>query len=216
MELEAVKKIIQKKISEHQKFVADAEESERYYANDTDILFRGTGAIDAVNHFLNSQGENPLKSADNRIPQNWHRILIDQKLGYGFTYAPQFDAMKGTQKLDVDFDQKLGTEYESIVKKLAFDASNTGVAWIHYWSGANGIEYYYIDPKQVFVIMDQSSVKEKIKYLIRTYSYLSPEDGETYTTYELWDDKEVRYFNKKTADGMDKLDITFKLTEQKR
>lgn len=79
MELSVIRKILQKEVSSFQSFVAKAEESERYYNNQNDILVRGAGAIDAVNNYLTNLGENPLKSADNRIPLNWHKILLDQK-----------------------------------------------------------------------------------------------------------------------------------------
>lgn len=93
----------------------------------------------------------------------------------------------------------LGDEFQDILKHLALDASNTGVAWLHYWKQDGKIEYYYVDPKQIFVIYDEQSIKRKIKYLVRTYTYISDMDGEQYTRYELWDDKEVHYYSKNAS-----------------
>lgn len=202
MELETVKKLINHALTKHEAFVTAAKEAEKYYENENAILNTGAAAVDAINQYLKQCGQNPLHSADNRIPLNWHRILVDQKIGYLFTYPPQFDTDDSS---NIDFQSLLGDDYEKIIKKLGVDASNTGRAWIQYWLGANGqLEYYYVDPKQVLPIYDETNIKKPLKMIIRYYTALD-EQGEEYVRYELWDEKEVCFYFHKSKDNIDKL-----------
>lgn len=201
MELETVKKLINHALTKHEAFVTAAKEAEKYYENEDAILNTGAAAVDAINQYLKQCGQNPLHSADNRIPLNWHRILVDQKIGYLFTYPPQFDE----ESSKMDFQSLLGDDYEKIIKKLGVDASNTGRAWIQYWQGADGkLEYYYVDPKQVLPIYDETNIKKPLKMIIRYYTALD-EQGEEYVRYELWDEKEVCFYYHKSKDNIDKL-----------
>ena len=38
-----------------------------------------------------------MRSADNRIATNWHRIITDQKIGYLFSFAVQVDVPNDPQ-----------------------------------------------------------------------------------------------------------------------
>ena len=80
MDLETVKKLIKKYIPGHENFISRVQTAERYYLNDNDIL-----------HMTHSDGEKPLRNADNRIPSNFHGLLVDQKAAYMFTSPPLFD-----------------------------------------------------------------------------------------------------------------------------
>ncbi len=202
MELETVKKLINHYLAKHEVFVTAAKEAEKYYENEDSILNTGAAAVDAINQYLKQCGQNPLHSADNRIPLNWHRILVDQKIGYLFTYPPQFDTDDSS---NIDFQSLLGDDYEKIIKKLGVDASNTGRAWIQYWQGVDGrLEYYYVDPKQVLPIYDETNIKKPLKMVIRYYTALD-EQGEEYVRYELWDEKEVCFYYHKSKENIDKL-----------
>ena len=80
MDLETVKKLIKKYIPGHENFISRVQTAERYYLNDNDIL-----------HIKHSEDEKPLRNADNRIPSNFHGLLVDQKSAYMFTSPPLFD-----------------------------------------------------------------------------------------------------------------------------
>ena len=67
MDLETVKKLIKKYIPGHENFISRVQTAERYYLNDNDIL-----------HIKHSEDEKPLRNADNRIPSNFHGLLVDQ------------------------------------------------------------------------------------------------------------------------------------------
>lgn len=201
MDLETVKKLIRYYMPKHEVFVTAAKEAEKYYENEDTVLRTGAAAVDAINQYLKQCGKDPLHSADNRIPLNWHRILVDQKIGYLFTYPPQFDTKEAQQ---IDFQSLLGDDYEKVIKKLGVDASNTGRAWIQYWKGEKGMEYHYVDPKQVLPIYDETNIKKPLKLLLRYYTALD-EQGEEYVRYELWNEKEVCFFYHKSDASIDKL-----------
>lgn len=192
-----LRKYIERRTNEFAEFCATAKESEEYYHNQTSIVKNGATALQVVGAYLRLLGEDPLHSADNRIPLNWHRILTDQKLGYLFTYAPQFTVADNE---DTDVAEALGDDFSKVLKRLGLDASNAGMAWLHYWvdKSIGGLQYHYVDPKQILPIYDETQLKKPLKYLIRSYRY-EDSDGELYTRYELWDEKEVAYYRRKSS-----------------
>ena len=75
MNLEAMKRLIAKYQYGHTDFVIRAETGERYYRNETDIMFKEK----------KSEEEKTLRNADNRIPRNFHGLIVNQKAAYAFT-----------------------------------------------------------------------------------------------------------------------------------
>ncbi len=80
MDLETAQKLIEKYTARHAEYVRNAEIAERYYRNETDILFRKKSE--------QTEGRNPLRNADNRIPRNFHGLIVNQKAAYAFTIPP--------------------------------------------------------------------------------------------------------------------------------
>ena len=83
MELDTMKNLIKKYMPGHSRFLVRVETADRYYRNKTDILLKPTKE--------KNQEENPLRNADNRIPFNFHGLLVNQKASYMFTAPPLFD-----------------------------------------------------------------------------------------------------------------------------
>ena len=86
MELEVMKKLIRKYEPGHSRFSLRAMQAERYYRNETDILVTGKEAEEKK-----EDSDNPLRNADNRIPRNFHGLIVNQKAAYMFTAPPLFD-----------------------------------------------------------------------------------------------------------------------------
>ena len=82
MDIEIVKKLITKYEPGHMSFVQHALTGERYYRNKTDIL-----AAENKDKDKDADG-NPIRNADNRIPRNFHGLLVNQKAAYAFTSPP--------------------------------------------------------------------------------------------------------------------------------
>lgn len=186
--------------------VAEADTGQKYYGNVSAICRTGAAAIYEVNQYLKTLGKNPLKSADNRIPTNWHRIITDQKTGYLFTYPPQFDA-KDSAELAKTITDTLGQDYPKVIKQLCIDATNCGIGWLAYWyNQGEPFQYWFVDPRQIRVFYDPASVKPKIKYLIRQWN-TTDENKKTVGHYEVWTDKDVTYYTA-PENGTPQLDVT--------
>ena len=84
MDIEVMKKLIRKYQSGHTDFVRRAEKAKAYYRNETDIMFPPLKEEQ-------EKKEKPLRNADNRIPFNFHGLLVNQKASYMFAAPPIFD-----------------------------------------------------------------------------------------------------------------------------
>ena len=99
-----MKQLIKKYEPGHAAFVTRAAVAERYYRNETDILFR-----DKPKDKGKEESDNPLRNADNRIPRNFHGLIVNQKASYAFTAPPLFDV--GNTAANKHITKALGDEY---------------------------------------------------------------------------------------------------------
>ena len=114
MDMEGVKKLVKKYEPYHTGFVHKAMVGERYYKNGSDILF-GEKKEDGEG--------NPLRNADNRIPRNFHGLIVNQKASYAFTTPPVFDV--GGKGQNKRITELLGDEYIKNCMELCVNAANT-------------------------------------------------------------------------------------------
>lgn len=214
-DLKAIRKLIENTESQYKAFAVSAQQGFDYYGNKDDIKRTGAAAIDEINGYLKKKGANPLRSADNRVSLNRHKIVVDQKAGYLFTVPPSFDLPGGSDKGSTLLQQvkdTIGTQWPKVIKQLGIDASNTGKAWLAYWVNDEGkFDYWYINPLTVRPIYDRSTVKKRLKYLVRVYDYLT-DAGDPVTRYEVWDDQEVAYLVRPAVTAQNaKPEINFEL-----
>ena len=195
MELEVMKKLIKKYESGHSEFVGKARQAERYYQNETDILFKPQDRDNTEKDM-----ENPLRNADNRIPRNFHGLIVNQKASYMFTAPPLFDV--GNRSSNEIITEMLGDEYRKNCMELCINAANTSIGWLHYWVGDDGFNYAVVDSKQIIPI-ESKDLKKKLLGVLRVYEELDEETGDTYTVYEYWDDKSCWSFRRKTRDNVE-------------
>lgn len=106
MELEVMKKLIRKYEPGHTRFSLRAMQAERYYRNETDILVRDQGS---KMRKRKRNSDQPLRNADNRIPRNFHGLIVNQKAAYMFTAPPLFDI--GNEHGNEIETEMLGDEY---------------------------------------------------------------------------------------------------------
>ena len=187
LDLESAKKLIKKYAAGHEDYVNQCEVADRYYRNKTDILFK--------KHDMDEQG-NPMRKADNRIPRNFHGLLVNQKAAYGFTIPPVLDV--GTAEKNKKIRAVLGDEYTKNCMQMCINASNMNAAWVHCWRGDNGFEWAVVDSRQIIPIFD-CSLKQKLIAVLRTYPSLE-DDGERSIVYEYWTDKWCQAFRRKESD----------------
>lgn len=192
MELEVVKKLIKKHISAHSALITDTQVAERYYRNKNDILNRPANTDEVGN---------PLRTADNRICNNFHGLLVNQKASYLFTAPPLFDV--GDDSTNKRISETLGDNYPKVCKDLCINASNAGIAWLHYWINAGGqFKYAVIDSKQVIPIWSTQLEKELLG-VFRTYTQIDEDTGDTYEIYEYWNNEGCQSFRKLTSTSIE-------------
>lgn len=70
MELDVMKRLIKKYEPGHTDRIVTMSEAKRYYRNETDILMHPK---------KKDEEGNPMRNADNRIPRNFHGLIVNQK-----------------------------------------------------------------------------------------------------------------------------------------
>lgn len=194
MELEIIKKLIKKYQPGHSEFMRQADVAERYYRNETDILFNPPD-------MARKTEEQPLRNADNRIPRNFHGLIVNQKASYMFTSPPLFDI--GSTEHNNMISEVLGDDYRKTCMELCINAANTTIGWLHYWTDeAGGFQYSTVDSKQIIPIWSKS-LKQKLIGAMRVYEETNEESGDTYTIYEYWDEMCCHAFRRKAGDSID-------------
>lgn len=191
MDIETMKQLIKKYEPGHAAFVTRAAVAERYYRNETDILFRNRPKEEK------EEADNPLRNADNRIPRNFHGLIVNQKAAYAFTAPPLFDI--GNTESNKRVTEALGDEYAKNCMELCINAANTSIGWVHYWTGNNGFEWAVVPSGQIVPVFDRS-LKRRLIGTMRVYTDIDEETGDSYTVYEYWTDAECQAFRRKTGD----------------
>lgn len=196
MDIETMKKLIKKYEAGHADFVMRASVAERYYRNETDILFKGK-AEDEM------EKDNPLRNADNRIPRNFHGLIVNQKAAYAFTAPPLFDV--GNTVSNRRISQVLGDEYAKNCMELCINAANTSIGWVHYWyDDNNSFEWAVVPSDQIIPIYDRG-LKRRLIGVMRVYPDIDDDTGDNYTVYEYWSDTQCQSFRRRTSDTLDML-----------
>lgn len=190
-----MKELLSQYMPGHAIYMVKCDIADRYYRNQSDIL-HGEEKKDEEGH--------PLRNADNRIPRNFHGLIVNQKAAYAFTTPPTFDI--GSSKANAEILKALGDEYKKECMELCVNAANAGVAWIHYWTNAeNEFEWAVIESKQIVPIWNKSA-KQKLIGALRVYTEIDETDGKSYTIYEYWNKEECQVYRRLQADvGYDNL-----------
>ena len=190
-----MKELLSQYMPGHAIYMVKCDIADRYYRNQSDIL-HGEEKKDEEGH--------PLRNEDNRIPRNFHGLIVNQKAAYAFTTPPTFDI--GSSKANAEILKALGDEYRKECMELCVNAANAGVAWVHYWTNAeNEFEWAVIESKQIVPIWNKSA-KQKLIGALRVYTEIDETDGKSYTIYEYWNKEECQVYRRLQADvGYDNL-----------
>lgn len=183
-----LKKIL-KLIEEKQDFVKKCSVAKRYYNNDNDILHTGV----LVN---NSEKDGVLRSADNRIPHSYHSILVDEKIAYMFTYPPIIDVDDNANNINDDINAVLGDRFVLELQSLCEEASNTGVAWLHYWLDDNNeFKFKKVNTEECIPIYD-NTLEQNMTGFIRYYTTteINQDKKEIYRIIEYWTNEDFTIY----------------------
>lgn len=199
MDIEVVKKLIKKYETGHVSFIQKSMTAERYYKNKTDVLLQEK---------KKDEEGNPLRNADNRIPRNFHGLIVNQKASYAFTAPPLFDIGSPTSNKRVT--EVLGDEYAKNCMELCINAANSTIGWVHYWKSEDGFEWAVVDSKQIIPIWSKS-LKKKLIAVFRVYQEIDETTGDNYSIYEYWTDTECQAFRRRTDDTLDEGLFTYNM-----
>ena len=188
---------IQRLLQGHGQFIRAADEARRYYSN--------VNRIKQDNSVLQRQAEteqalgNPLHLADNRISHSWHNLLVTQKVSYALSYPPVFDV--GNKTANERIAEIFGDQYTATAMQLGIDASNTSVGWLHYWRSADGrFRYHTVDPEQIVPVFS-GTLESDLVGVLRCYTMLDPQSGQTVQVCEYWDDTTCRFYRQNGVSG---------------
>lgn len=186
MDLDIARKLLRKCTEGHSDFILRANVAERYYRKQNDIIFAKKSE---------TEEDNPLRQADNRIPGNFHKLLVNQKTAYAFTDPPRFDVGEKTGNETVR--KCLGDAWAKKCKALCVQAANAGVAWVHYWKDAdNRFRYAVLDSRQVVPVWTDS-LEKGLKAALRVYAEVDDKTGDSYYVYEIWTEKDCQAFRRR-------------------
>lgn len=188
MNLDVAKKLISNYVAGHGDFVTRANVAERYYRVKNDILFYKEHCPDEL--------KNPLRSADNRVPFSFYNLLVNQKASYLFTYPPIFDTKDSN--LNTLIVDTLGDDYAKKCKDLCVNASNSGMAWLHYWDDDEKGFCYAVVPSTQVIPVWSKKLNKKLLAVLRYYTDID-DDGISWTIYEYWTDTQCQAFRRRNG-----------------
>lgn len=194
MDLETAKKTIKKHIEQQGVFIKNTIIAERYYRKDNDIRYSEK----------RSDIEDPLHTADNRIPSNFYKLQVNQKAAYAFTEPVMFDA--GGEENNKLIKTALGDSFQKKCKALSVQSSNASIGWIHYWKNNDGkFKYTVVDSKQIIPVWTRD-LESELLAVLRIYLDIDEDTGDEYEIYEYWTDRESQSFRKKRDEDWDALE----------
>ena len=165
VDYKALIKKIKKLIEDSTKVVKEIKTAKRYYETLNDITITDEKSLSAK---IESVDNNPLRKADNRVPSNYHQILVDQKASYLFgtmvlihsIHAKVDDAVEDNQAnqstkskvddnntdvvkktIEDEFDEKLSElskKLHRLLYRTCVESSNTGVTWPYVYINQDG------------------------------------------------------------------------------
>lgn len=197
MDLGTAKKLIQRYIQGHTEFSRHADIADRYYHIQNDILLGPPKHTQMNCACPQADGiADPLRQADNRIPHSFYNLLVDQKVAYMFTAPPLFDVKDDRQNQMIT--KTLGDGYAKKAKELAVNASNAGIAWLHYWQDGGGFGWGVVPSTEIIPVWSHK-LDHSLLAVLRVYRDVDEETGDTYDVYEYWNDTQCQAFRKLVA-----------------
>lgn len=180
-----LKRII-KLINDNKDRVNSILENKKYYENNNKVKEKGIVSAQVM-------GNDPLRNADNRIAHNFHELLVDEKASYLFTYPVIFD-IDNNKAINKKVANILGGNFAKKSQYLCVEASNCGVAWLHYWIAENGeFKFEKVKTEEIIPIYS-SDLSTELQGVIRYFNsveQLAGNEDKLYTCVEYWDSKEL-------------------------
>lgn len=180
-------------IQEHD--TSEMEIGVEYYNNKNDILQR------QIYYWKDGEKVVDETATNNRLPHNWHKLLVDQKANYLVGKPITFSARNLTEEEkeasdDEEFAEKvntiLGEDFDDSIWELCKGSSNKGVEWLHpYINTENELKYAVIDAMEFIPIWETRTQKELVAGI---RYYIVSVNGEDRIRAEYWTRDIVTYY----------------------
>lgn len=168
---------------------------EKYYYNESDILDR------EMYYFKDGVKKKDETKTNNKIPHNWHKLLVDQKTAYLVGKPP---VMQSEEKnLEDKVNLILGEEWHDTLNEVATNSSNKGTEWLHTYINKEGLFKFIIIPAEEIIPIYDTSLQENLEGILR--HYLVEVNGKERIRVEWWT-REMVTFYLESESGVFKLD----------
>ncbi|WP_168198242.1 phage portal protein [Crassaminicella thermophila] len=167
----------------------DMTDGVNYYDCNHDIL-----KIDFREYIVDGQKLIDSNKANNQLINPFHRLLVQQKIGYIAGKPVVFTSEK--KELTTIINDILGIKFDDILVDWIKGASNKGIEWLHPFIDEEGNFDYVIIPAEQIIPIYDTSYQKNLVYIIRYYTMQVVKGDETEERYkvELWDKEKVTYF----------------------
>lgn len=179
------------------KFYKDAVNGRKYYDDQHDILNKNFREFTVKN----VKKQNP-NAANNRITNEFHTEMVDQKVDYISGNSPQFttdetEAEKFVEELNKEFKTYIET---SLIDWLTGSSNSGNDAMLIYINEKGEFDYMVCPGEQLIIDKDENG---KTLSIMRFYYVDSLNDRggmDQLIRVEIWNDKETYYFVQKSKD----------------
>lgn len=161
-------------------------EGQRYYYNESDILDR--------KQYYYKDGVKTIDDtkANNKIPHNWHKLLVDQKVAYLVGQPPVLQTEEGQKEYEDRLNLILAEEWHDKLTELGKNASNKGTEWLHVYINEEGLFKFIIIPAEEVIPIYDTSLQENLEAILRYY--LVEVNGKDRIRVEWWTRDTVTFY----------------------
>lgn len=170
------------------------DEGVKYYFSENDINNRKIYTI------KDGQKQEDRDATNNKLPSGWHKLLVDQKVGY-LVGDPITIGHKDGEDIAPLIDL-LCEDFDDVLPELIKSASNKGKEWLHPYIDPEGKFDYLVVPAQEVIPIYDNTKRKKLIGAIRFYDL----DHDNITKVEFWTDQTVTYYE--ILDGKIYLDVS--------
>lgn len=175
--------IIKDLINEHD--TSKMVEGQRYYNNEADILNR-------KQYFYKDGVKVEDRTKPNcRLPHNWHKLLVDQKVSY-LVGKPIVFQCERQKEYEDRLNLILGEEWDDTLTELAKNSSNKGAEWLHVYINDDGKFKFIILPAEEIIPIYDTSLQENLEAVLRYY--LVNVNGKDRVRVEWWTRETVTFY----------------------
>lgn len=180
-------KIIKDYINNHK--ISNYVEGVKYYNNEnTEIINRKLYYYDSGGNRIEDD-----EAVNNKVPHNFHKLLVDQKVSYLFGKPIAISNDKDKALTD-SVNDKFGDDFNDDIVLLGRNSSNKGIEWLHPFLNSTGeFDYVLIPAEEVIPIWDSAYQKE-LDAVIRYYPIWV--NGKETIKAEYWTTQTVEYYIK--------------------